>query len=118
MSEHENCHVEPLEKPLDQDALSKSTVAYLAVSGMGCPRCATRVRNGLLSLGGVLQADIFLEQGLAAAAYDPQQVTVSDLIGAVAGAGNDGRHSYQAQVLRTAPAAEALKYLVLRGGKR
>ncbi len=47
MSEHENCHVEPLDKPLDETALAKATAAYLAVWGMGCPRCALRVRNGL-----------------------------------------------------------------------
>jgi len=29
---------------------------------MGCPRCATRVRNGLLTLDGVLVADVFLER--------------------------------------------------------
>ncbi len=91
---HDNCHVEPLDKPLDEAALDTAMAAYLSVGGMGCPRCAQRVRNGLLSLDGVLLADVLLDRGLAAAAYDPQQLSPDDLVGAVAGAGNDGRHHY------------------------
>lgn len=54
MNEKDNCHDDPLEKPLVKEALSKAMVAYLAVGGMGCPCCAMRVRNGLLGLDGVL----------------------------------------------------------------
>lgn len=107
MNEHENCHVELVEKPLDRTALATAIVAYLAIGGMGCPRCAMRVRNGLLSLDGVLLADVFLEDGMATVAYDPEQVFPNDLVRAVAAAGNDGRHSYQAQVMGLLPAAEA-----------
>lgn len=106
--QHDECHVEPLEKPLDEAALATAMAAYLAVGGMGCPRCALRVRNGLLSLEGVLLADVFLGQGLAAAAYDPRQVTPDDLVAAVAGAGNDGRHRYWAEVVAVMPARRAL----------
>lgn len=122
--EHDKCHVEPLEKPLDEARLATAMAAYLAVRGMGCPRCALRVRNGLLRLEGVLLADVFpsassrqaLEQGLAAAAYDPQRVNLDDLVNAVAGAGNpstgsghrDGRHRYWAEVLTVMPATHAL----------
>ena len=103
MNEHTNCHVEPVEKPLDEAALANASTVYLAVQGMGCPRCAMRVRNGLLGLDGVLAAEIFLADGLAAAAYDPTRVAASDLIAAVMSAGNDGRHHYQAQVIGQAP---------------
>ncbi|MFQ5344022.1 MAG: heavy-metal-associated domain-containing protein [Anaerolineae bacterium] len=114
--ENDRCHVEPLDKPLDESKLATAMAAYLAVGGMGCPRCAQRVRNGLLGLEGVLLADVFLEQGLAAAAYDPQQLSPDDLVGAVAGAGNpsissghsDGRHHYWAELLAVMPATEAL----------
>ena len=109
MSEHENCHVEPMEKPLDYAALSTATVASMVVKGMGCPRCATRVRNGLLSLNGVLLADIFLTAGMAAAAYDPKCVTPDDLVMAVAGAGDDGRHQYRAEVVDQVPAVQVLR---------
>ncbi|NOZ71394.1 MAG: heavy-metal-associated domain-containing protein [Chloroflexi bacterium] len=106
--ENENCHVDPLEKPLEKEDLATAMAAYLHVSGMGCPSCAMRVRNGLLTLEGVLLADVFLERGVAAAAYDPQRVEPSDLVQAVAGSGNDGRHHYQAEVVSVVPATEAL----------
>ena len=103
MSELENCQVEPLEKPLDRDALANAMAAYLAVNGMGCPRCAMRVRNGLLGLDGVLMAEVNLEKGIVAAAFDPHRVTPSDLVAAVVGAGNDGRHHYQAEFIKQVP---------------
>lgn len=109
MEDHGNCHVEPLQKPLDEAALSTAKAAYLAVWGMGCPRCAMRVRNALLRLEGVLLADVFLERGVAAAAYDPERVAPQDLVRAVAGAGNDGRHHYHAKIMSVVPASEALE---------
>jgi len=110
MSENENCHVEPIEKLVDESAFRTSQATYLSVSGMGCPRCAARVRNGLLTLDGVLLADVQLENGIAAAAYDPQRVTPEALTQAVAGAGNDGKHHYMAEVLKILPASEALRW--------
>lgn len=100
VSEKMNCHVDPIEKPLDREALDTAMIAYLAVWGMGCPRCAMRVRNGLLNQDGVLMADVYLERGIAKAAYDPQQITTDDLVLAVASAGNDGRHHYQAKFIK------------------
>ena len=108
MSEHANCHVEPVEKPFDPAALASAEMAYLAVWGMGCPRCAMRVRNGLLGLDGVLTAEIFLADGLAVAAYDPARIVADDLVTAVAAAGNDGRHRYQARMIQRMPAAARL----------
>jgi len=110
MNEHENCHVEPLEKPLDEAALDKARAVYLAVWGMGCPHCAMRVRNGLLSLEHVLFADVSLEKGLAIAAYDPERVSSDDLMMAVAMADNDGRHKYRVRVVGQVPATEALNW--------
>lgn len=104
MSEHTNCHIEPLEKPIDPLALQSATAVFLTVQGMGCPRCAMRVRNGLLELEGVLAADVFLAEAMALAAYDPARVETGDLIAAVAAAGDDGRHHYQAQLVGQAPA--------------
>lgn len=106
--EHQNCQVEPVQKSLDPARLPAAMVGYLAVGGMGCPRCATRVRNGLLALEGILMSEVFLEEGLAAVAFDPAQVSPSDLVSAVAAAGNDGRHRYQADILALRPAHEAL----------
>jgi copper chaperone CopZ len=111
VSQHHSgdCHIEALEKPLDRDALAYAQIAYLAVSGMGCPRCATRVNNSLLRLDGVLLSEIVLEKCLAVVAYDPEMATLSDLIQAVADAGNDGRHCYAARILVQMPAREALR---------
>jgi copper chaperone CopZ len=110
MNENNNCQVDPLEKPLDRDALSTAMVAYLAVGGMGCPRCAMRVRNGLLGIDGVLLVEVQLEQGIAAAAFDQNRVNTNDLICAVAAAGNDGRHNYSARLIDQVPAEAAIGY--------
>ena len=104
----ENCHVEPVEKPLERQALAGAQVAYLAVEGMGCPRCAMRVRNGLLNLEGVLLAEVMLDRGIAAAAHDPDLVKSEDLVQAVAAAGDDGRHHYRARIVNSVPAAQGL----------
>ena len=49
----------------------------LAVWGMGCPRCAMRVHNGLLGVDGILLVEVILERGMAGVAYDPAQVDPS-----------------------------------------
>ncbi len=108
MNEHENCHVKPLGKPLDAVALSTAMVVYLAVRGIGCPRCAMRVRNGLLSLEDVLFVEVLMEPGLAIVAYNPERVTTDDLVRAVATAGSDDRHRYRAREVGQVPATLAL----------
>jgi copper chaperone CopZ len=108
MSEYVNCSVEPVEQQVDPAALASAEVAYLAVWGMGCPRCAMRVRDGLLSLDGVLRAEVLLAGGLAVAAYDPARLVADDLVAAVAAVGNDGRHNSQARMLQRMPAAARL----------
>jgi copper chaperone CopZ len=110
MDEHKNCNVEPLDKPLDESALSTAVIAYLAVGGMGCPRCATRVRDGLLKLDGVLFVEVQLEDGIAAAAYEPNRVNSNDLLFAIVGAGNDGNHNYSAQMLEQLPARQVISF--------
>lgn len=110
MTHDQNCHVDPLEKPLNRQALASAQAAILAVSGMGCPTCAMRVHNGLLQLDGVLMAQIFLEKGMAAVAFDDQRVSTSDLLRAVGAAGNDGRHHYVAHILNTMSAVEAFTF--------
>lgn len=107
MNEHKNCHVKPLEKPLNRAALITAIAAYLAIEGMGCSRYAVRVRNGLLRLDGDLLANIFLEDDAAAVAYDPVRVMPADLVRAVAAAGSDDRPYYRARVMSLIPAVEA-----------
>jgi Cd2+/Zn2+-exporting ATPase len=83
---------------LDQQALENSALALLGVTGMGCPTCATRVRNSLLSRPGVVWVEIDLFRGLAKVNYDPDRIGESELLQAVAEAGDDGRHRYQAML--------------------
>jgi copper chaperone CopZ len=63
---------------------------------MGCPNCAARVRNSLLGLKGVTEADVDHLTGTADVEFNPNLVEVSALLEAVAGAGADGRHRYRA----------------------
>lgn len=93
-----NCHVEPIRKVADPQALEGSTTALLEISGMGCPNCVTRVSNGLLSWPGVLRVEISLMNGLARVDYDPRRTRHRDLLDAVAAAGDD-RHTYQALLI-------------------
>lgn len=95
----ENCHVEPIQKVANADELSEAHIAALAVSGMGCVNCGTRVRNSLLALNGVVSADVDWERGLALVDYVPAQTTIDALVNAVVAAGNDGRHNYHAHVI-------------------
>ena len=71
----------------------------LIVWGMGCPNCATRVRNSLLSLNGVFGVEVDLNMGVAEVSYDSEQVSPVEFAAAIAEAGNDGRHEYRAQLI-------------------
>ena len=95
----ESCYVEPINKITPADRLNKADLALLAIKGMGCKNCATRVRNSLLSLEGVYAVDIYLNMGMAEVTFDVQQVSSHMLVEAVSRAGNDGRHNYLARLI-------------------
>ena len=96
----ENCYVEPTYKNTSStEQLQKADKATLIVWGMGCQNCATRVRNSILSLEGVYGVDVYLNMTLAEVMYDREKVDPKELVNAVARAGNDGRHEYQAQLV-------------------
>lgn len=99
MHHETDCHVTPTVKPVDERALRGARTARLAIDGIGCERCAMRVRNALLALDAVLRADVDADTGEAVVAIDPRRTGVPELLAAVAGAGNDGRHRYRARVL-------------------
>lgn len=96
---NDTCYVEPIQKIVADEERQKVEMAFLTVWGMGCPNCAARVRNSLLSLNGVVNAFVDHITGMAGVAFNPQLVSVEMLLGAVAHAGNDGRHEYGAQLL-------------------
>jgi copper chaperone CopZ len=95
----EKCYVEPINKTALDSVIRNADSTLLSVSGMGCQNCATRVRNGLLSLDGVFHAEISLNMGMAEVFYDGRKISDEALVNAVAGAGNDGRHQYSAEVV-------------------
>lgn len=95
----ENCHVEPINKTASADQIRKADSALLAVSGMGCDNCATRVHNSLLSLEGVYEADVYLNMAMAEVSFDSRKVSATMLVEAVSRAGNDGRHEYRAELV-------------------
>ncbi|CAG0984420.1 Copper chaperone CopZ [Anaerolineae bacterium] len=90
----ENCHVEPVHKIATAEEQQATTLIMLGVQGMGCPNCAARVRNSLLGLKGVTEADVDHITGTADVEFNPKLVTIATLFDAVAQAGNDGRHQY------------------------
>jgi copper chaperone CopZ len=96
----ENCYVGSIYKnlaPVEQ--LQKTDRATLIVWGMGCPHCATRVRNSLLTLEGVFGVDVYLNMALAEVSYNREKTLPTELVAAVARAGNDGRHEYRAELV-------------------
>ncbi len=95
----ENCHVEPIHKTATADQVMKAERALLTIWGMGCPNCATRVRNSLLALDGVYAADVYLNMGVAEVRFDKQKISAPLLVEAVSRAGNDVGHEYRAELM-------------------
>ena len=94
-----NCYVEPMNKDSNADQIRNGENALLRILGMCCENCATRVRNGLLSLEGVYGAEVYLNMAMAEVSFDNQKVSAKMLVEAVARAGNDGRHEYRAELV-------------------
>ena len=95
----ENCHVVPVQKNATDAERQFESMAALRIWGMGCPNCAARVRNSLISLKGVIDAEVDHVSGTAQVIYNPALVQTQDLLTAVKQAGGDGRHEYGAQLL-------------------
>ena len=93
------CQVRAIEKPVDEVALRGSAAALLRVDGMGCGGCATRVRNGLLSVPGVLAARVELAEGIVRVNFDSVRTPVQHLLNAVADAGDGSHHDYRATLV-------------------
>src|SRR5512140_2862166 len=95
----ENCHVHPVETVVTAEELQDTVIVYLAIFGMGCPKCAMRVRNSLLTIHGVSEALVDHVVGAGKVMFAPGLTTVEAIVDAVAQAGNDGRHNYEAIAL-------------------
>ena len=94
-----SCHVVPIEKNVVLTGDEQLETILLLVSGMGCPNCAIRVRNGLLDVQGVISADVDHRAGTAGVLTDRAYVNIASLIDAVTKAGDDGHHCYRATLV-------------------
>ena len=65
--------------------------ARLAVEGMHCASCVSRVEGGLRSTPGVVEASVNLASGEAAVAYERGRLGVGELAAAIERAGYEGR---------------------------
>lgn len=99
MNTRDDCHVEPINKAVTDDELAQESRVLFEVLGMGCVNCATRVRNSIIGLHGVVSAEVDHMRGLADVSYNPGLTTVEEMVQVVAQAGGDARHEYRAFVL-------------------
>lgn len=97
-NEH-GCYVAPVHKETDPQRIRGRAFARLALSGLGCPNCAARVRNALLSLDGVIEADVTLAPQQATVTFDPTQADPDQLTAAVHWAGIASRHRYRSVIV-------------------
>jgi len=93
---HDDCHVEPAAPAPHQHADGLREVAYLTIRGMGCPTCATRVRNALLTTPGVITADVRLEAQHGSVIYDPAVTYPERFENVIAEMGRASHHDYNA----------------------
>lgn len=94
-----NCQVEPVEKPVSLGDYEEAMIVMLAVDGMGCPGCATLIRNSLISLDGVLEAHVYSDFQLAEVVFKPESINPADFVRAISDTGDDRQHVYQARVI-------------------
>jgi copper chaperone CopZ len=96
----EDCEVGPGADRASEEVRARADMEYLAVAGMGCPNCANRVRNALLRIKGVLDAEVSLPARLVRVWYERGTVRASELVEAVARAGRGTHHQYLAVPVR------------------
>ena len=75
----ENCYVGPIQKNATAEETYMVEMALLTVWGMGCPICAARVRNSLLSQNGVVEAYVDHITSIARVAFNPELASVETL---------------------------------------
>lgn len=91
----DKCHVTRFNKEVVLEETDQAQAITLHVTGMGCVNCANRVHNRLIDHPGVVVAEVSHITSKAEVTYIPTEVSVPQLLGMVAGAG-DHRHTYRA----------------------
>ncbi|HZQ37765.1 MAG TPA: heavy metal translocating P-type ATPase, partial [Dehalococcoidia bacterium] len=105
-----------LAKPVAQQTDGEATcaVAELAIEGMTCASCVSRVERKLKRVPGVESAAVNLATEQASVRYDPARAGVDELVKAVASAGYMARLRTSASSARQ-PAGEATAELAIGG---
>jgi len=67
--------------------VSQEQTVRLATTGLHCQSCSMLVKMELEDLGGVSSASADFATGITEVTYDPEQVTVDEMIAAVVRAG-------------------------------
>jgi len=93
------CREEPVSATVPDGRVAVAEVIELEVTGMGCSGCATRVRNGLIEIDGVLSADVDLASARATVRHAPG-LPPEILTDAVICAGAHSGHRYRARPVR------------------
>ncbi len=93
------CGVEPIGNQSTAEEMAETKQIALAISGMACMSCANRVSNSLLSLIGVVEAQVDQVRGTAQVVFNPQLTNPSEMFQAVVRAGGDGQHNYSARLI-------------------
>ena len=92
--------------PLTDATRRAGTVtASLLITGMDCESCAEKIQRDLTRVAGVLLAVVVSKTDLAVVAYDPALTYPSKLLEVVRRAARDGRHAFDAVVLRVSSLA-------------
>lgn len=92
-----------------RNTLSTAVATIFNVWNMESPECAQCLGSGLSTLDGVLKVDIFYEQGIAVAIYDPDLTSAEDLLEAVKTIGEHVCRFYGAEVIGQCSAQQAVR---------
>lgn len=81
------------------EILERCAIVTLAIAGMECQDCANRIRNALLAHPGVVETEADAGAALARVWYDPERVSVEEILGVVAVVGEWTQHQFLAVAL-------------------
>ena len=93
------CNIKPVQRIISEEENHKQQHAYLSISGLNCPNCATRVRNALINSIGVTDTIIDHADGLGEVTFNPDLIRPANFVEIVSKAGGDGVHSYSAMLI-------------------
>lgn len=91
--------IQPRASRATPGALRSATILDLAIAGMGCDNCAHRIRNGLLTQSGVVEAEFDALTSLGRVWYDSSLVAVEEIVAVIAVLGESTQHQYLAVAL-------------------